>query len=88
VLTATDADVIKAYVAAGLGVAVVQTSVYDKKKDTELRAVDVSRFFQPGPGVLMMRRQVYLSGLVRDFIKVVIPEIDLTKVTDTHEFGL
>lgn len=88
VLTATDADVIKAYVAAGLGVAVVQTSVYDKKKDTELRAVNVSRFFQPGPSVLMMRRQVYLSGLVRDFIKAVIPEIDLTKVTDTHEFGL
>ena len=77
VLTATDADVIKAYVAAGLGVAVVQASVYDPTRDSELRAFDVSHLFKPGPSVLMMRRQVYLSGLVRDFIKEVAPEIDL-----------
>jgi len=77
VLTATDADVIKAYVAAGLGVAVVQASVYDRKKDRELRAVDVSHLFQPGPSVLMMRRQVYVSEVVRDFVGAVTPEIDL-----------
>jgi LysR family cys regulon transcriptional activator len=82
VLTATDADVIKAYVAAGLGVAIVQRPVYDRKKDTELRALDVSKLFKPGPSVLIMRRQVYVSGLVRDFIRTALPEIDLRAVLD------
>ncbi len=84
VLTATDVDVIKAYVAAGLGVAVVQATVYDRARDTELRSINVSRLFELGASVLMMRRQVYISSLVRDFIKAVAPEIDLTKVTDIH----
>jgi LysR family cys regulon transcriptional activator len=84
VLTATDADVIKAYVAAGLGVAVVQSSVYDRSKDTDLRALNVSRLFKPGPSVLIMRRQVYVSDIVRDFIKTVLPEIDLRSVTELH----
>lgn len=77
VLTATDADVIKAYVAAGLGVAIVQSPVYDPGMDTALRAVDVSRLFKPGPSVLMMRRQVYISKVVRDFVREVAPEVDL-----------
>lgn len=79
VLTATDADVIKAYVAGGLGVAIVQAPVYDRKKDAELRALDASHLFRPGSSVLMMRRQVYISSLVRDFVRAIAPEIDLQK---------
>jgi LysR family cys regulon transcriptional activator len=85
VLTATDADVIKAYVAAGLGVAVVQASVYDRKRDAGLRTADVSRLFQPGASVLMMRRQVYVSDVVRDFVKAVAPEIDLVQAIRAHD---
>lgn len=83
VLTATDADVIKAYVAAGLGIAVVQKPVYDPRKDVELRAAEVSHLFPPGPSVLMMRQQIYLSALARDFIKTVAPEIDLEQAIQT-----
>jgi LysR family cys regulon transcriptional activator len=85
VLTATDADVIKAYVAAGLGVAIVQAPVFDAQTDTSLRAVDVSHLFPPGPSVLMMRHQVYVSELVRDFVKAVAPEIDLAAAIRTYE---
>ena len=88
VLTATDVDVIKAYVAAGLGVAVVQAPVYSKAKDVNLRAIDASYLFNPGPSVLMMRPQVYVSELVRDFIREVSPEIDLSKVTDFRDESL
>lgn len=84
VLTATDADVIKAYVAAGLGVAVVQAPVYDRNKDPDLRAVDVSHLFRPGPSVLMMRRQLYISERVRDFVRDVAPELDLARIVKAH----
>jgi len=83
VLTATDADVIKAYVAAGLGVAIVQRPVYDRRKDTELRARDVSKLFEARPSVLIMRRQAYVSGLVQDFIRTVLPQIDLQSELDS-----
>ncbi|MBX3665833.1 MAG: LysR family transcriptional regulator [Burkholderiales bacterium] len=84
VLTATDADVVKAYVAAGLGVAIVQAPVYEKKRDAALRAVDVSQLFRAGTSMLMMRRQAYVSDLVHDFVKAVAPEIDLFHAVNSH----
>jgi LysR family cys regulon transcriptional activator len=77
VLTATDADVIKAYVGAGLGVAVVQKPVYDRKKDTNLRAIDVSHLFSPGNSVLMMRRQPHAKTIVCDFVASLAPTANL-----------
>jgi len=77
VLTATDADVIKAYVAAGLGVAVVQKLVYDRRKDTNLRALDVSHLFEAGNSVLMMRRQPHARTIVCDFVTSLAPKVNL-----------
>lgn len=77
VLTATDADVIKTYVAARLGVAIVQQPVIDPKRDHELRAVDVSYLFESGRTVLMLRRGNPVADHVGDFIKIVAPDLDL-----------
>jgi LysR family cys regulon transcriptional activator len=75
-LTATEPDVIKAYVAAGLGIAVVQQAVFDPKRDRKLRAIDVSHLFETGKTVLMLRRRNGLSELVSDFIGIVAPSLD------------
>jgi LysR family cys regulon transcriptional activator len=80
VLTATEPDVIKAYVAAGLGIAVMQKAVFDPKRDRNLRAIDVSHLFETGKTVLMLRRRNGLSELVGDFITIVAPSLDLAAV--------
>jgi LysR family cys regulon transcriptional activator len=77
VLTATDADVIKAYVAGGLGVAVVQQPVFDARRDELLRKIDVSRLFEAGTTVLMLRQRTYVSDAVGDFIRLFAPRLDL-----------
>lgn len=76
VLTATEPDVIKAYVAAGLGIAVMQKAVFDPKRDRNLRAIDVSHLFETGKTVLMLRRRNGLSELAGDFIRIVAPSLD------------
>ena len=77
VLTATNADVIKAYVAAGLGIAVVQKPVYERRKDSNLRAIDVSHLFEPGKSVIMMRRQPHARTIACDFVASIAPQINL-----------
>lgn len=75
VLTASDADVIKTYVAAGLGVAIVQQPVIDPKRDRDLRAIDVSYLFEAGKTVLMLRRGNAMADHVGDFIRLVAPDL-------------
>lgn len=70
VLSATDADVIKAYVAAGLGVAILQSMAYDPKMDTEIRAVSVDHLIAPSMTHVMLRKGKYLPRYMFDFIEM------------------
>ena len=47
VMMATDADVIKAYVELGLGIAGLPTIAFDARRDRKLRALDASHLFEP-----------------------------------------
>jgi len=68
VLTAIDADVVKAYVEMGLGVAVLLSVAYEPERDRALRVVDVSRWFEPTVPQVVLRRGKYLSTAMFDFI--------------------
>jgi LysR family transcriptional regulator, cys regulon transcriptional activator len=68
VLTAIDADVVKAYVEMGLGVAVLLSVAYERKRDRSLSAVNAGRLFEPTVPQIALRRGKYLSAAMYDFI--------------------
>jgi LysR family transcriptional regulator, cys regulon transcriptional activator len=73
VLTAIDADVVKAYVEAGLGVAVLLSVAYEPQRDRALRVIDAARLFEPTEPQVVLRRGKYLSEAMYDFIRRVAP---------------
>jgi DNA-binding transcriptional LysR family regulator len=80
VLSAIDADVIKAYVAGGLGIAVLQSLAYDAKVDTEIAAVNVDHLFPGSYTKLILNRAKYLRQHTFDFIHMVAPAWTQAKV--------
>lgn len=70
VLTAIDADVIKAYVELGLGVGIIASMAFDEKRDSNLRAIDVSHLFESSTTRVALRRGAYLRRYVYDFIEL------------------
>lgn len=75
VLTATDAEVIKAYVAEGLGIAAIQSLAYSPARDTGLRAIDASPLFGTPIAVITVRRGVFLRRYMYDFLQLLAPKL-------------
>ena len=74
-LSASDADVIKSYVAAGVGIAIVQDLAYDKHKDDNIQALDPGSLFRPTPAFLMLRKNSFLRTFTREFITLLAPKL-------------
>lgn len=74
-LTAIDADVIKTYVELGLGIGVIASMAFDPKRDTNLRAIDVSHLFESSTTRIGLRRGTYLRRYVFDFIELFAPHL-------------
>jgi LysR family transcriptional regulator, cys regulon transcriptional activator len=70
VLTATDADVIKAYVAAGFGVAMLPEVAFDPKRDTALATINARHLFPPDISYVWVHRHHYLRGYASEFIRM------------------
>lgn len=81
VLTAIDADIIKTYVALGLGVGVVAAMAFDPQRDTQLRAADASHLFEWATTRIGLRKGSYLRGYVYGFIELFAPQLS-RKVVD------
>ncbi len=73
VLSAVDVDVIKAYVAAGIGVAIVPSLAYEPKVDASLRALKLDHIFPAVTTHLVIRRGKYLRKHARAFMELVAP---------------
>lgn len=69
VLSALDADVIKAYVELGLGVGVVASMAFDATRDPELRLIDADHLFEVNVSRIAVRRGTYLRGYAYRFIE-------------------
>jgi LysR family transcriptional regulator, cys regulon transcriptional activator len=80
VLTAIDADVIKTYVAMGLGIGLLATMAYDPVRDVNLGMLDASHLFPASTTYLGLRRDAFLRDYVYDFIHVLVPELNRKKV--------
>ncbi|MCC6534483.1 MAG: LysR family transcriptional regulator [Burkholderiales bacterium] len=76
VVNAADTDVIKAYVAEGLGIAVVPSIALVPGSDTTLCALDVTRLFPRSQMTISLRRDTYLRRYLTDFIGMIVPGIE------------
>jgi LysR family cys regulon transcriptional activator len=76
-LNAMDADVIKSYVAAGIGIAIIQEPAYDKHKDVNIQALDPGSLFRPTSVFLMLRKNSVLRHFTREFISLLAPHLAL-----------
>lgn len=74
-MTALDADVIKAYVALGLGIGVIAPMAFDAKRDTGLRQVSIEEVFAPSKTSIALRRGRLHRGFVYRFIELCAPTI-------------
>ncbi|PKO72500.1 MAG: HTH-type transcriptional regulator CysB [Betaproteobacteria bacterium HGW-Betaproteobacteria-14] len=75
VLTAIDADIIKTYVALGLGIGIVATMAFDPKADRNLRAVDAAHLFESATTRIGVRRNAWLRGFTYGFIELFAPHL-------------
>lgn len=80
VLTAMDSDVIKQYVALGLGVGLVASMAFDQQRDHGLRSIDASHLFTHNVTRLAVRRGAYLRSYAYDFIQQFAPELTRAKI--------
>jgi LysR family cys regulon transcriptional activator len=70
-----DADVSKAYVAMGLGIAILATVAVDAEHNPELGARDASHLFQSSTTYISLRPHSYLRRYVLDFIAALAPNL-------------
>jgi len=75
VLTAIDADIIKTYVAAKLGIGIVAAMAYDARADKGLRALDAAHLFESSTTRIGLRRNAYLRGYSYTFIELFAPHL-------------
>ena len=75
VLSAIDADVSKAYVEMGLGIAILATIAFDARKDVNLRQRDAKRLFAPSTLGIVVRPKSYLRGYMIDFMWMFAPAL-------------
>lgn len=73
VVTATDAEVIKSYVAAGLGIATLPEVAYDPERDAGLELIEARHLFPPSISYAWLHRHRYLRRHTPEFIRMLSP---------------
>ena len=75
VFGAVDADVSKTYVEMGVGIAVMTSVTYERRKDTGLRAIDAKHLFPSSTVSIALRANSYLRTPAYDFIRLFSPQL-------------
>ena len=70
VMSALDADVIKAYVELGLGIGIVAPMAFDSRRDDGLRLINCDHLFGVNHTVIAVRRGHYLRGFAYAWIEL------------------
>jgi LysR family transcriptional regulator, cys regulon transcriptional activator len=83
-MTALDADVIKAYVASGLGIGIIAPMAYDQDRDNNLRVIHTSGEFSPSTTSIAIRRGRLQRGFVYRFIELCAPHLTEDDIRDAE----
>lgn len=75
VLSALDSDVIKSYVALGLGVGIISSRAFREGREEGLVALDCSHLFPAQTTRLAYKRGAYLRGYTVAFIRLFAPNV-------------
>jgi LysR family cys regulon transcriptional activator len=74
VVSASDSDVIKAYVEEGLGIAIVPALAVGTMS-ARLQAIDATHLFPKSVTIISLRRDIYLRRYLTDFIQMLVPTL-------------
>lgn len=75
VFSAADADVSKAYVELGIGIAILPHVTYDTARDLHLRARDVRHLFDTEVTHVGLKRDRFIRRYVYDFLNILSPTL-------------
>ncbi|MBN9411945.1 MAG: LysR family transcriptional regulator [Burkholderiales bacterium] len=75
ILRAPNADVVKAYVEHGLGIAILPSITFDAARDPGLRAIDMSHVFPDNATYVVLHRKNYLREYGYHFIEMLEPRL-------------
>jgi LysR family cys regulon transcriptional activator len=76
VMSAIDADVVKAYVESGLGIAILLSPAYEPERDRNLRSLNASHLFEETSPQIFLRNGKFLPSYMYDFIHRLSPTLD------------
>ena len=76
VVQALNTDVIKAYVAGGLGIGIIAAFSYSVREDRALRVRDVGHLFDDSVSAVLLRRQSHLHRYVYTFLENLDPTLE------------
>jgi LysR family transcriptional regulator, cys regulon transcriptional activator len=77
VLTAMDADVIKAYVEAGFGIGIVASMAFDAKRDAHLVTLPADHLFRCNVTKIALRRGAFMPVFAKEFVRLFAPHVSL-----------
>jgi len=86
VVSASDSDVIKAYVAQGLGIAVIPSIALDDA-DTRFVAIDATALFPSSMMTVCLRAEPYPRGYIVDFLQMLMPQAERALIEATIRTG-
>ena len=81
-LSALDSDVIKSYVALGLGVGIISSMAMGRVREDGLVALDATHLFPMQTTRLAFRRGAYLRGFTVEFIRLFSPHVEAKDLRD------
>lgn len=75
VMRASDVSIMKAYVAQGLGIAVLQKVAMSDETDGRLRQIDVDTLFPASTAMVTLRKDYLLSTYAFDYLSMILPQL-------------
>lgn len=87
VMSALDADVIKAYVELDLGVGIIASMAFDEERDPRLRLLDARHLFARNISRIAVRQGTYLRNYAFRFMALCTPDLSEAKVKAAIDGG-
>lgn len=82
-MTTADVEVIKAYVAGGIGIAIIPAQAYDRRRDNAMVAMPIDELIAPVTAMLTLRRGLALRPYTRDLVRLLAPTVSDQEMAHT-----